>query len=48
MAKRAGGALARTLIAASDAPAPTSLRHDAAEAICLGWWAAGVLGWRDA
>ena len=46
-AKRAADRLARAIIAASTAPAPTSLRHDAAEAICLGWWAAAALGWRE-
>ena len=46
-AKAAADVLAREIIARSPAPAPTSLRHDAAEAICIGWWAAGELGWRD-
>jgi hypothetical protein len=31
--------LARRVIAASNAPRPTSLRHDAAEAILIGTWA---------
>ncbi len=44
-AKEAADELARKVIAWSDAPAPTSLRHDAAEAICIGLWAVLDLGW---
>lgn len=44
-AKEAAGELARQVISWSDAPAPTSLRHDAAEAICIGLWAVLDLGW---
>ncbi|NBC01053.1 MAG: hypothetical protein GVY15_09375 [Bacteroidetes bacterium] len=46
-AKEAAGELARKVIAWSDAPAPTALRHDAAEAICIGLWAVLDLGWLD-
>ncbi|MCB9526037.1 MAG: hypothetical protein H6702_22060 [Myxococcales bacterium] len=45
-AKAAADPLARAVIAWSGLPRPTSLRHDAAEAILLGWWAVnGPLGW---
>jgi len=37
--------LARKVIGASDAPRPTSLRHDAAEAILTGLWGMLELGW---
>ena len=38
-AKDTADALARTVVAESGMPRPTSLRHDAAEAICVGrWW----------
>jgi len=40
-AKVHAGELARRIIDWSDAPRPTSLRHDAAEAIVIGFW--GVL-----
>ena len=46
-AKEAADVLARKVIAWSEAPAPTSLRHDAAEAICIGLWAVLDLGWLD-
>lgn len=39
---------ARQVIAASPAPAPTSLTHDAAEAILIGVWATRRLGWAAA
>lgn len=39
-AKAAADGLARELIERSGAPRPTSLRHDAAEAILIGAWAA--------
>ena len=44
-AKRAADKLARRVIEASGLSRPTSLRHDAAEAICIGLWACGELGW---
>lgn len=38
-AKSAAIRLAKTIIVASQQPRPTSLLHDAAEAICIGhWW----------
>ncbi len=36
--------LARRIIAWSGAPRPTSLRHDAAEAVCIGFWGQLQLG----
>lgn len=44
-AKRNADRLARSIIDWSSARRPTSLRHDAAEAICLGFWAALEEGW---
>ncbi|RKH15232.1 hypothetical protein D7V97_00725 [Corallococcus sp. CA053C] len=44
-AKDAADGLARRVIEWSRAPRPTSLRHDAAEAILLGLWAALEVGW---
>lgn len=44
-AKRWADRLARKVIRWSDAPRPTSLRHDAAEAILIGLWGALELGW---
>ncbi|MEN9933481.1 MAG: hypothetical protein RLZZ387_60 [Chloroflexota bacterium] len=44
-AKHNADDLARRIIAWSSAPRPTSLRHDAAEAIALGLWAALQIGW---
>lgn len=44
-AKHPADALARRVIEWSGAPRPTSLRHDAAEAILLGLWACLELGW---
>jgi hypothetical protein len=44
-AKRVADGLARRVIAWSGAPRPTSLRHDAAEAILIGLWGALELGW---
>jgi hypothetical protein len=38
-AKAAADVLARELIERSGAPRPTSLRHDAAEAVLIGFWA---------
>ena len=48
MAKRNADALARRVIEWSGAPRPTSLRHDAAEAILLGLWAVREVGWVEA
>ncbi len=44
-AKRQAGVVARRIIEWSRAPKPTSLRHDAAEAILVGFWAVVELGW---
>lgn len=44
-AKRSAGALARRVIEWSGAPRPTSLRHDAAEAVLVGLWGVLALGW---
>ncbi|HHH29429.1 MAG TPA: hypothetical protein ENK57_13935 [Polyangiaceae bacterium] len=44
-AKAAAGVLARAVVTRSGLPRPTALRHDAAEAICIGLWACGQLGW---
>ena len=44
-AKHNADALARRVIGWSGAPAPTSLRHDAAEAILIGLWAVLERGW---
>ncbi|MGM0644992.1 MAG: hypothetical protein ACQESV_01140 [Thermodesulfobacteriota bacterium] len=44
-AKQAADQTARRIIAWSGAKRPTTLRHDAAEAICLGMWGVLVLGW---
>jgi len=44
-AKRRADGLARRVIAWSGAEAPTSLRHDAAEAILIGLYAVHALGW---
>ena len=48
LAKRAAGTVARRVIAWSGAPRPTSLRHDAAEAILIGLWGVMALGWISA
>ncbi len=47
-AKLQAGRLARRVISWSGAPQPTSLRHDAAEAILLGLWGVLELGWLPA
>lgn len=47
-AKDAADGLARKVIDWSGAPRPTSLRHDAAEAILLGLWALLEAGWLEA
>ena len=44
-AKEQADVLARRVIAWSGATRPTSLRHDAAEAILIGLWAALEWGW---
>lgn len=46
-AKQSADLLARRVIAWSAAPAPTSLRHDAAEAILIGLWGVIRVGWLD-
>ena len=46
-AKAVAATLARRIIATSFAASPTSLRHDAAEAILLGWWGCMRVGWID-
>ena len=47
-AKDAADALARRVIAWSGAPRPTSLKHDAAEAIGIGLWGVLKRGWLPA
>lgn len=47
LAKDAADGLARRVIDGSGAPRPTSLRHDAAEAILLGLWAVLEVGWLE-
>ncbi|HET7456853.1 MAG TPA: hypothetical protein VFJ74_04300 [Gemmatimonadaceae bacterium] len=44
-AKQHADVLARRVIAWSGAPRPTSLTHDAAEAVLVGLWASLSLGW---
>ena len=46
-AKEVAGRLARGIIEWSAAPRPTSLRHDAAEAIMIGLWGVLSAGWLD-
>lgn len=43
--KAAADRLARTVIDWSQAPRPTALRHDAAEAILIGLWGVLQVGW---
>ncbi len=45
-AKEAADELAREVIDRTGADKPTSLRHDAAEAILIGWWALQEVDWR--
>ncbi|MCB9592574.1 MAG: hypothetical protein H6719_07570 [Sandaracinaceae bacterium] len=45
LAKAAADTLARAIIERSGLPRPKALRHDAAEAICIGLWACRQLGW---
>jgi hypothetical protein len=47
-AKKAAQAMARSIIAWSGAKRPTSLRHDAAEAICVGLYGVLDRGWLTA
>lgn len=44
-AKQSADGLARKIIEWSGAPRPTSLRHDAAEAIAIGLWGVLHVGW---
>lgn len=46
-AKETADLLARRVIDWSGAPRPTSLRHDAAEAILIGLWGVLEVGWLD-
>ena len=47
-AKRVADTIARRVVEWSDAPRPTSLRHDAAEAILIGLWGVVRVGWLGA
>ncbi len=47
-AKRSADLLARAIIGWSGAPRPSSLRHDAAEAVCIGLWGVRAAGWLPA
>ena len=47
-AKHHADRLARSIIDWSGAPRPTSLRHDAAEAILIGLWGVMQVGWLPA
>jgi hypothetical protein len=47
-AKRVADVVARRVIEWSNAPRPTSLRHDAAEAILVGLWGVVHAGWLKA
>jgi len=44
-AKRVADGIARRVVEWSSAPRPTSLRHDAAEAILIGLWGVVRVGW---
>lgn len=46
-AKSSAEEMARRVIAWSAAPRPTSLRHDAAEAILIGLWGVMSIGWLE-
>jgi hypothetical protein len=46
--KRFADEFARRVVSWSKAPQPTSLRHDAAEAILAGLWGVLEVGWLDA
>ena len=45
--KKHAGEIARRIIEWSEAPRPTSLRHDAAEAVMIGLWGVIKLGWLE-
>ncbi len=45
--KHSADVLARRIIEWSGAPRPTSLRHDAAEAILIGLWGVLEIGWLE-
>ena len=47
LAKQSADTLARRVIDWSAAPRPTSLRHDAAEAILIGLWGVLAVGWLE-
>lgn len=47
LAKRSADSMARRVIAWSGAARPTSLRHDAAEAILIGLWGVLEIGWLE-
>jgi hypothetical protein len=47
-AKRMADGIARRVVDWSEAPRPTSLRHDAAEAILIGLWGVIDVGWLPA
>jgi hypothetical protein len=47
-AKRVADGIARRVVEWSNAPRPTSLRHDAAEAILIGLWGVVRVGWLSA
>src|SRR5215217_8396927 len=47
-AKRVADTIARRVVDWSDAARPTSLRHDAAEAILIGLWGVIRVGWLKA
>lgn len=47
-AKQSADAAARRVIEWSGAPRPTSLRHDAAEAVMIGFWGVLEVGWLKA
>lgn len=46
-AKRSADRLARAVIEWSGADRPTALRHDAAEAVCIGLWGVLAVGWLE-
>jgi hypothetical protein len=46
-AKQHAAELARRIVEWSAAPRPTSLRHDAAEAIAIGFWGVLHVGWLE-
>lgn len=46
-AKASAGDVARRIIEWSSAPRPTALRHDAAEAILIGFWGVLDAGWLE-